>query len=72
MHVNYGIYHELLGDVYEGDHDVVVVAMNLAENYIIIRNSWSAWWGRGGYAKVRCDQLFDFSMHVGPVLGDLY
>ncbi|KAK1351847.1 hypothetical protein POM88_053852 [Heracleum sosnowskyi] len=60
-----GIYYEQPGDVFKGNHAVVVVAMNLKEDYFIIRNSWSEWWGMGGYAKVKCDQLFDFSVPVG-------
>ncbi|XP_074331518.1 uncharacterized protein LOC141713741 isoform X2 [Apium graveolens] len=32
-------------------HSIVVVGMNIRENYFIIRNSWGENWGLAGYAK---------------------
>ncbi|KAK1361607.1 hypothetical protein POM88_046081 [Heracleum sosnowskyi] len=48
-----GIYYEVPDDTYKDLHVVVVVAMNLKENYFIIRNSWGPLWAKSGYAKVR-------------------
>lgn len=41
--------------VYGPNHAVIAVQLNLTENYVKIRNSWSQYWGEGGYVRVKRD-----------------
>lgn len=46
-------------------HVINVVAFNSVDNYFIICNSWSPRWAKGGFVKVRCDQLYNFFRPTG-------
>ncbi len=49
-----GIYKHVTGDVL-GGHAVSIVGYNDTDRYWIIRNSWAADWGEGGFANVSYD-----------------
>lgn len=36
----------------EGQHDIVICGINVADDWAILRNSWSVDWGNGGYAII--------------------
>jgi C1A family cysteine protease len=44
------IEHDAAGQV---DHAIVLVGVNTKEQYWTILNSWGAWWGEQGFARIR-------------------
>jgi C1A family cysteine protease len=50
------IYSYTSGD-YEGNHAVLMVGYNDAEQYFIVKNSWGTGWGISGYLKIAYSEI---------------
>ncbi|MFC1849462.1 C1 family peptidase [candidate division CSSED10-310 bacterium] len=49
-----GVYEHVTGD-FDGGHAVVIVGYDDANQCFIVRNSWGANWGEGGYFRIKYD-----------------
>jgi C1A family cysteine protease len=55
------------GDRLQGNHAVVAVGYNDAERLVIVRNSWGAGWGAGGYALLPYDFVTAYGLEVATL-----
>ena len=51
-----GIYSYVKGP-YRGDHAILIVGYNDAEQYFIVKNSWGTGWGESGYFRIAYSEL---------------
>jgi len=51
-----GIYSYVKGP-YRGDHAILLVGYNDAEQYFIVKNSWGLSWGESGYFRIAYSEL---------------
>ena len=56
MNYSSGIYRYVSGTP-EGGHAILIVGYDDAGQYFIVKNSWGASWGEGGYFRIGYDQL---------------
>lgn len=58
-----GVYTATTTQRAEGFHEVVVVGYDDADHCFVIKNSWGAGWGEGGFCRIDYSQYLDGNCH---------